>query len=132
MLTKNEIAAKVEQRTGVKPTLTKNVLDAVAVIAAEHIGEGNDLTIPGLVKFAYGYRAPAPRGSRWKKGNTRVNNITKEETIAETDSPPVTERGTLKAQPVGLVGKVRPKTTPEAQRAFFKTKAGKLLRSRKG
>jgi nucleoid DNA-binding protein len=132
MLTKNEIAAQIEEMTGVKPVLTKRILDALATVASEHVASGEDLTVPGIVSFKYDYRAPQKKGSRWKKGDTRINNITKEESIAEADSPPVTPRIRLKANPVGLMGKVKPSTKPDSQREFMKTKPAKAVVRRKG
>src|SRR5215831_14571264 len=130
MLTKNQIAADIANDTGLGANSIKHVLDSLAELAAQEIEEGEDFVVPGVVKIMYTYRAPQKKGARWKKGEERTGfgGVT---STAEEDSPPVTEQVRLKALPTGAVGKLRPGTKPEVQRAFLKTKAGKAVRTRK-
>jgi len=130
MLTKNLIAADIASDTGIKVNLVKHVLDSLADLAAAEIEEGEDFIVPGVVKIAYTYRAPQKKGARWKKGEERTGfgGIT---SVAEEDSPPVTELIRLKAMPTGAVGRLRPGTKPDVQKAFLRSKAGKTVRSRK-
>lgn len=130
MLTKNQIAADIEEQTGIKPGLVKSVLDALADCAAEEIFNGEDFTIPGIVRLRYNYRGAQRKGERYKKGDT-VTGVGGVERVADADSPPRTERCTLKAYPTGEINKLKPGTKPEAQKAFFQTKAGKAVRARK-
>jgi nucleoid DNA-binding protein len=133
MLTKNDIAQQVESETGIKPNLVKRVLDVLGDIAEDELSQGNDFTIPGLVRINWQYRKPAKKGERWKKGDTRVNNITKEETIADADSPEIKPTVKLKANIQGKAKKVVPSSRDRAaQSRFLKSKAGKAVAARKG
>ena len=130
-LTKNEIAREIEAITGVKPTLAKNVLDALAQLAEEEIAAGEDFTIPGVVKLSFRYTAPQKKGERWKKGE-EVVGFGGIASVKDADSPPRKAKIVLKAAPVGAVAKAKPGTKPEAQSAFIKSKAGKAVIARKG
>jgi nucleoid DNA-binding protein len=130
MLSKNEIAADIEQDTGIKPNLVKRVLDSLAELAASEIEEGEDFTVPGIVRLTYTYRAPQKKGARYKKGDT-YTGFGGVETTAEEDSKPITEQIRLKASPTGAVYKARPGTKPDAQKAFLRSKAGKVVKARK-
>lgn len=130
MLTKNQIAQAIKDETGIGTNLIKNVLDELANVAADEIADGNDFSVPGICRISYNYRAPQKKGSRWTKGSTRVG-FGGVEQVADSDSPPVKERVTLKAAPSGLVGKLKPSTKPEAQSAFLKTRTAKAVRARK-
>jgi len=130
MLTKNEIAADIESDTGVKQNLVKHVLDSLADLAAAEIEEGQDFTVPGVVRFTFSYRAPLKKGARYKKGQTYTGFGGVEQT-AEEDSKPVTEQVKLKAYPAGAINKVKPGSKPEAQKAFLRSAAGKAVRTRK-
>jgi hypothetical protein len=129
-LNMSEIAADIEDMTGVGQNLTKHVLRALAEIAAEEIEAGEDFTVPGIVSIKYAYKPPQKKGERWRKGQERTK-FGGETEIAESDSPPVKASIRLKAAPTGAVYKLRPGTKPEAQAAFLKSKTGKAVISRK-
>lgn len=130
MLSKSQIAAAISEETGIGKQLITNVLNDLAALAADEVEAGNDFVVPGIAKIAYTYRAPQAKGAKYKKGDTYVG-FGGVETVAEADSKPVTERITLKAQPTGLLNKVKPGTKPEVQKAFMKTKTAKAIRARK-
>jgi len=133
MAVSRALLLEIEERTGIKPNLAKNVLNAMAEVATETIMNGDAFTVPGIAKLDWAYRKPLKKGENYKKGDTRVNNITKEESIAEADSPARKASVRLKAAPVGAVKKDVPKPRDEAaQRKFLTTKAGKHVASRKG
>lgn len=131
MLTKNQIAAEVEVITGIKPNLVKNVLDALAQIAADEVAAGEDFTVPGIAKVMYTYREPQKKGSRWVKGDDRVDRFTSEIQVATEDSPAVKEAIKLRAVTAGKLSSLKPGSKAEAQAAFLKTKTAKTVRARK-
>lgn len=61
-ITMSEIASRIEQKTGVKPNLSKNVIKAMQEVVAEEIAAGNPVTLSGFVKFSHGYKAPLKKG----------------------------------------------------------------------
>jgi hypothetical protein len=63
----------------------KNVIDALADLAAEELSKGEDFTLPGVVKLKWAYTAPRKKGEQYKKGDT-YNSFGTEKT-AEQDSP---------------------------------------------
>lgn len=135
MLTKSQLAQEIadvlaEDGTTIPLRNIKDTLDGLAVVALEQVEAGNDLTIPGVAKLHYTYRAPKKKGERWKKGDevTGFGGITE---VKDADSPPVKAAIKLKASPTGQVGKVRPGSKPEQQAAFLKTAAGKTVVKRK-
>lgn len=133
MLTKNQIADEVENMTGVKPQLVKNVLDAIATIGREEVGLGNDFTIPGLVKISWRFRKPSKKGERWKKGDERENRFTGEVAAAEEDSPEVKAQVRLVAVPHAKLKSVAPKQNDRpAQTKFLGNRVGKAIASRLG
>jgi hypothetical protein len=110
--------------------VVKIVLDELTRTAVEELSAGEDFTVPGIVKVQWYYRPPQKRGERWKKGEERTGfgGVT---SVAEEDSPPVARRIILKASPTAGVYKIKPKTSPESQKAFFATKAAKAIIRRK-
>lgn len=130
-ITRAELIAELVERGAGDKKHVGNMLNHLRDVVAEEVAMGEDLILPGIVKFAYDYRPPKKKGERWKKGDKRVNNITKEETVAEADSPPVKPRIRLQARPVGAVGKAKPSTNAEKQAVFMKTNAGKYIIKRK-
>jgi len=130
MLTKNQIAADIAQDTGVGQNLVKHVLDSLAELAATEVADGEDFTVPGVVRLSFTYRAPQKKGAKYKKGE-KYTGFGGVEVTAEEDSKPVTEMVKLKAFPVGAVGQAKPGSKPEAQKDFLKSAAGKNVRSRK-
>jgi len=124
MLTKNDIAQEIEEMTGVKPNLVKNVMDAMAEIAADEVANGEDFAIPGIARIVWRYRKPQAKGARWKKGE--------EVQTKDSDSPPVKAQARLVAVPTGDVNRAKPKRDPVSQAAFLKTRAGKAIAARRG
>ena len=133
-LRQSELVEKISEAGGsIQPNLVRRVLKELAGIAAAEIAAGEDFTVPGVAKVTFKYRKPQKKGARWKKGDTRVNNITKEESIAETDSPEVKAQVRVVALPMPAVKKPFPKSTDKAsQTQFLSTKAGKNIAGRKG
>jgi len=107
-----------------------SILDGLAELAADEIGQGEDFTVPGIVRLTYTYRPAAKKGERFKKGETYVG-FGGQEVTAETDSPARKAAVKLRATPAGAVGKIKPGSKPEAQTAFLRSKAGKYVASRK-
>jgi len=128
MLRKTEIVAQIEDLTGVKPGLSKAVLDALATIAAEEIAAGNDFTVPGVVRLSWRYKPSRKKGEAYKKGETYMTPGG--EKVAEADSPARKASVRLAAAPTGEVGRARPKRDEMSR--FLQTRAGKAISSRKG
>lgn len=132
MLTKSEIAYQVEDITGIKPNLTKAVIDALATIAVKEISSGEDFSLPGVVRFKWGYTKPLDKGAKYKKGDEYVGFGGVEQT-AEADSKEVKASVKLVASPASDIKKIVPKKSDRvAQRKFLQTRAGKQIVSRKG
>jgi nucleoid DNA-binding protein len=131
VLTKNDIAREVEADTGLKPNLVKRVIDSIADIAADEISQGNDFTLPGLVRISYRYTAPRKKGESYRKGETYVGFGGVEQT-AEADSKARAAKIKLVATPATPVKKHMPKSSDQAaQSAFLKSKVGKAIAKRK-
>ena len=131
LLTKNEIAREVEDITGIKPGLTKSVIDALATLAAEEVQAGNDFSLPGLVRISYRYTAPRKKGASYKKGETYVGFGGIEQT-AEADSKARTAKVKLVATPATPLKAHMPKAKDATgTSAFLKSKAGKRVVARK-
>jgi nucleoid DNA-binding protein len=98
MLTQGDIAREIEHRTGIKPNLSKNVLNTLIEIAAEEIAAGEGFAVPGLVKFDFRYSPAYRKGERYVKGDTVSGP--QGERVAEEDSPARKERMKLVATPM--------------------------------
>lgn len=132
MLTKSEIAREVEEVTGIKPNLTKSVLDALAEIAMGEIQAGEDFSLPGIARVSFRYSKALKKGERHRKGETYVG-FGGVETTAEADSPPRKAKVKLTATPAAsLKRSVLPDSKPETQAAFLKSKAGRNVAQKKG
>lgn len=132
MLSKHELALEVEERTGVKPGLTKRILSSIAEIAKEELAAGEDFLVPGVAKVQYRYTKPFKKGEKYKKGEERVMFGGATE-IAEADSPAQKAKIRLVATPMGPVKQHMPKSNdPSGQAAFLKGKTGKAIAKRKG
>lgn len=66
----SEIAKEIEDKIGVKPNLTKNVIKALIEVAADEIEQGHVFTIPGFVKFRHGYRPALKKGREVRDPST--------------------------------------------------------------
>lgn len=73
-LTITGIAAEVEERMGVKPNLTKNILKCLADIAEYEVSQGRNFTLPGIgtVRLAYQPRKPKREVRNPQTGETRM------------------------------------------------------------
>lgn len=132
MLSKNELAQAVEELTGVKPKLSKNVMDALAQIAEEEISDGYDFSMPGICRISWRYTAPRTKGQMYKKGETYTGFGGVEQTAA-ADSKARKAAVRLVAAPAPVIKRVVPKKLDaSAQAAFIKSKAGKNIVSQKG
>ena len=67
MLTKNQIAQKVEAETNIPAREVKDVMDVLGEIALEEVKGGQDFSIPGLVRISYRYRAKLKKGEGTKR-----------------------------------------------------------------
>jgi len=61
-ITMNEIAKEIEAKTGIKPNLSKNVINAMVEVAQEQIAQGRPFQIPKFIKLSHGYRPLLPKG----------------------------------------------------------------------
>ena len=126
MLRQTEIAAQIQELTGVKPQLTKTVLKALSQIAADEIAAGEDFTVPGIARLSWRYRAARKKGEAYKKGETFMTPGG--EKVADADSPARKASVRLAAAPTGEVARVKPKRDEMSR--FLQTKAGKNIASR--
>jgi nucleoid DNA-binding protein len=78
-LTKNEIAKRVETITGVKPNLTKNVIDAIGEVLVEEVSAGRDFSLPGIVRISHGYTPPRRKGDVVAGFGGQERTVTKNE-----------------------------------------------------
>jgi nucleoid DNA-binding protein len=132
VLSKTELAQAVEELTGVKPGLSKSVMDALAQIAEEEISDGYDFSLPGICKISWRYTAPRVKGQMYKKGETYIGFGGVEQTAA-VDSKARKAAVRLMATPATAIKRVAPKKLdPKGQSAFLKSKAGKNIVSQKG
>lgn len=124
-LTKSEIAAILDEEydCGRRGQMMR-VLDAIADLAADELSEGRDFRLPGFVSIRWNYSPAVKKGERWKKGETRVNPFTKEEIVADKDSPPKPAAVNLRVGLVGEANKVKPK---KGDPNFLKTATGKAV-----
>ena len=135
-LTANELANQIREaleEDGVTLPLRniKDTLKGLALIAEEQVAAGEDFTVPGVVRLSYSYSPAVKKGEKYKKGETYVGFGGVEQT-AENDSPARKAKIKLNARPTGGVAKLKPGSKPEAQAAFFKSRAGKAVVKRKG
>jgi hypothetical protein len=87
MLSKNQIAAELEERGLGRRRQIANILDGLASLAAEEIASGQDFTVPGIVKVGWAYTSPLAKGEKHRKGETYVG-FGGQEITAEADSKP--------------------------------------------
>jgi nucleoid DNA-binding protein len=127
-MSKSEIATELAERGLGGKRQISNVLDALADLAMEETGAGEDFVIPGICKIGWSYRAPKAKGERWKKGDSVVG-FGGIENVKDSDSP--AQKAAVKLRPtlMGKVGKNRVGT--KEQTGFLKSKAGKNVISRK-
>ena len=126
-MSKTEIVAElVEMGVGDKKHVS-NMLDGLATLAAQEIGEGYDFVIPGVTKISYRYKAAQKKGERYVKGDTVTGP--QGSRVAEEDSPARKASVKLIAAPYGAVAKLKPGNA-EGQAAFLKTKTGKAVAGR--
>lgn len=130
----DEICAYLADEKGVTLPIrsVKEVLNALGTVAAEQIEDGNDFTVPGVVKIRWQYKEPLKKGERFKKGDEVTNPFTGESKVAEADSPAQKE---MVYTLVGLQPKIKalvPGLKRDARMEFAKTKAGKAVKKRKG
>jgi nucleoid DNA-binding protein len=115
-LTPLGIAQAVESKIGVKPTLVKNVLKAIAELAEEELGAGRDFTIPDVATVRLAYQ---PR-----KGKRMVRNPSTGETFMGGPTP---AKIATKARPQPRMRRAAPSTSSKAGRAIadaYKAKRG--------
>jgi nucleoid DNA-binding protein len=107
MLTKQDLAYEIEHRIGVKPQMTKNIMNCMAEIALEEIKAGEDFVVPGIVRITFNYRKAFKKGERFKKGETVVGFGGMEQ-VKEEDSKATKETMKLKANIMPLIKKALP------------------------
>jgi nucleoid DNA-binding protein len=105
VLSKNEIAKEVENITGVKPNLVKNVLDALSTLAEEQLEKGQGFTVPGVATIKWAYTSPRKKGEMYKKGDTYIG-FGGVETVAEADSKARKQSVKLRAAPAPALKRV--------------------------
>ena len=122
MLSKNEIARQIESKTGIKPNLVKNVLDALAEVATEEVGAGQDFTVPGVARISYRYTSPRRKGELYRKGDTYTGFGGVEQT-AEADSKARAEAIKIKADAASAIKKLLPTKGTKSYKAVVARKS---------
>jgi hypothetical protein len=128
-LTKHETAVEIGEICGLGTTTIKNVLDALAQVAAEELAAGEDFTVPGIVKVRWTYRSALAKGERWKKG-AEVVGFGGIASVKDSDSPARKASIGMRASLVGTVNKLKPKKAEMS--TFMKTKTAKAVATRVG
>jgi nucleoid DNA-binding protein len=85
MLTKGEIVNRLAEDGAGGRNQVKNVLDALADLAAEELAKGENFIVPGIVNIKWRYTPPLKKGEKYKKGETYTGFGGVEQT-AEEDS----------------------------------------------
>lgn len=100
-----DIAKAIEEITGVKPNLTKNVIKALIEVAEHEIGEGRPFTIPGLVKLSHGFKPALKKG-----------RLVRDPRTGETSKAPEGRPAsiTVKARPLAKIKQAAPSPTSKA------------------
>jgi nucleoid DNA-binding protein len=106
-----------------------DILDVLAEIGQEELGEGESFTIPGLVKIDWAYAAPRTKGQMYKRGETYVGFGGVEQT-AEADSKPRKASFKIRATPAAPIKRLAPKK--DAMSKFGQSRLGKAVAARKG
>ena len=77
-LTVTGLAAEIETRIGVKPLLTKHIINVIGEIAEEEVAAGRQFTFPGVatVRLAYQPRKPKREVRNPQTGETRMADPT--------------------------------------------------------
>jgi hypothetical protein len=132
MLSKNQIAAELEERGLGRRRQIANILDGLASLAAEEIASGQDFTVPGIVKVGWAYTSPLAKGEKHRKGETYVG-FGGQEITAEADSKPRKASVKLRATVAAPVKRLAPSAKDaRGMAAFLNSKAGKAVKGRKG
>jgi nucleoid DNA-binding protein len=113
MLTKSQIVERIASDGVAGKHLVKNVLDALAELAAEEISRGENFTIPGVVNIKWRYTTPRKKGELYKKGDT-YTGFGGVEQVAEEDSKARKQSIKLKANLTSTAAKAGKE--PSAQR----------------
>jgi Bacterial DNA-binding protein len=126
-LNKTEICRELSASTGLGANAVKHVLDDLAELAGEQLEVGEQFIVPGICRIKYVHTPAAAKGSRWRKGEIKVNPFTGEEVVKESDSPPTKARIRMTIGAIGVVRKMKPGSKPQAQAEFIKSKTGKAV-----
>ena len=97
MLSKTDIVREVETRTGLKPNLTKRVMDTLAEICMDQIRAGEDFKMPGVATVKFDYKKAFKKGERYGVGEEVTGP--QGTRIAEEPSKATKERFRLKSTP---------------------------------
>lgn len=131
MLTKSELAYEVAEMADISSAEARKAIDAIAEIAQDEIAQGEDFSLPGLVKISYRYTAPRNKGEMYKKGETYVG-FGGVEQVAEADSKARAATIKLVATPATQVRAHMPKKSDKkGMSTFLRSKAGKAVVGRK-
>lgn len=65
MLSRSQIATKIEERCGIKPNLSMRIMKELGEVIAEHVKSGEDITVPGVVRISYGYTPARKKGDKY-------------------------------------------------------------------
>lgn len=98
-LTITALCREVEERTGVKPNLAKHVIKALAEIAADEIGSGHEIKIPGFASVRPAYKP--------KQGKRMVRNP---QTGEQRMGDPIPAKITVRARPDAALRRAVPTT----------------------
>lgn len=129
MLSKNELARELENRGVGRATQIKNILDAMADVAAEQVGAGEGFTVPGIVRIDWRYTKPLARGEKYVKGETYVG-FGGAEVTAEADSKPRKASVKLAATVAAPIKRTAP--NKDGMSRFMQSRVGRAIAARKG
>jgi nucleoid DNA-binding protein len=101
MLGKNDLVREIETRTGIKPNLTKRVLDSLAEICLDEIRAGEDFKVPGVATVKFDYKKAFKKGERYGVGDEVTGP--QGTRIAEEPSKATAERFRVKAAPEPII-----------------------------
>src|SRR5262245_40151546 len=113
-MTKNELVSEIAEEFNYSKQQIREILDMLAEIAVDEIGDGNDFVVPGIVRLTYNYTKPRKKGDKY-------TGFGGEEIIAKEARP---ARVKLSVRAVREIKSVAATDT--------KSKAGKAVASAKG
>ena len=113
-MTKNELVSEMADELELGKQQVREMIDLLAEIAVDEVGQGNDFVVPGIVRLTYNYTKPRKKGDKY-------TGFGGEQIVADANRP---ARVKLSARLVRDVKVVAATDT--------KSKAGKAVAAAKG